>query len=40
LSIEDGFTVQVLVKGGKVLAAGQVINNRTNDPAYIRGETR
>ncbi|HEV7670855.1 MAG TPA: PKD domain-containing protein [Thermoanaerobaculia bacterium] len=40
LAIEDGFTVQVLVKAGKVLAAGQVINNRTNDPAYIRGETR
>lgn len=40
LAIEDGFTVQVLVKGGKVLASGQVINNRTNDPAYIRGETR
>lgn len=40
LAIEDGFTVQVLVKAGKVLAAAQVINNRTNDPAYIRGETR
>ncbi len=40
LAIEDGFTVQVLVKAGKALAAAQVINNRTNDPAYIRGETR
>lgn len=40
LAIEDGFTVQVLVKGGKALAAAQVINNQTNDPAYIRGETR
>ncbi len=40
LTIEDGFTVQLIVKSGKVLAAGQVINNRTNDPAYIRGETR
>jgi len=39
-SIEDGFTVQVLVKAGGALAAAQVINNRTNDPAYILGATR
>jgi hypothetical protein len=38
--LADGFTVQVLVKGGKALAAAQVVNNATNDPAYIRGETR
>lgn len=34
------FTVQVIVKKGKALAAAQVVNNRTNDPAYIQGETR
>jgi PKD repeat protein len=38
--IADGFTVQVLVRTGKVLAAGQVVNNATNDPAYISGEKR
>jgi PKD repeat protein len=38
--VTGGFTVQVVVKGGKVLAAAQVINNVTNDPAYIQGETR
>lgn len=38
--IEANFTVQIRVKGGKVLAAAQVVNNRTNDPAYIQGETR
>jgi hypothetical protein len=38
--LADGFTVQVLVKSGKLLAAGQVVNNATNDPAYITGEKR
>jgi hypothetical protein len=38
--VADGFTVQVLVKSGKVLSAAQVINNVSNDPAYIQGETR
>jgi PKD repeat protein len=37
---QDGFTVQVRVKGGKILAAAQVVKNATNDPAYIQGETR
>jgi PKD repeat protein len=37
---QDGFTVQVLVKGGKILTAAQVVKNATNDPAYIQGETR
>lgn len=40
VGIEANFTVQIRVKGGKVLAAGQVVNNVTNDPAYIQGETR
>ena len=35
-----GFTVQVVVKAGKALAAAQVVNNQTNDPAYVRGESR
>jgi PKD repeat protein len=38
--VTGGFTVQVLVRSGKVLAAAQVVNNATNDPAYISGETR
>lgn len=38
--VGTGFTVQILVKQGKVLAAAQVVNNATNDPAYIQGETR
>ncbi|HEV8583002.1 MAG TPA: PKD domain-containing protein [Thermoanaerobaculia bacterium] len=38
--VADGFTVQIVVKSGKVLSAAQVINNLTNDPAYIQGEVR
>ena len=38
--LNGGFTVQVLVKQGKGLAAAQVVNNVTNDPAYVQGETR
>jgi PKD repeat protein len=37
--VQNGFTVQVLVRSGKVLAAAQVVNG-TNDPAYIQGERR
>jgi PKD repeat protein len=35
-----GFTVQVKVKVGKVLAAAQVVNNQTNDPAYVQGQAQ
>lgn len=38
--VTNGFTVEVKVKTGKVLTAAQVVNNATNDPAYIRGEVR
>ena len=38
--VQGGFTVQVQVKSGKILAAAQVVNNATNDPAYIQGATR
>ncbi|HEY2292256.1 MAG TPA: PKD domain-containing protein [Thermoanaerobaculia bacterium] len=38
--VQGGFTVQALVRSGKLLAAAQVVNNATNDPAYVRGETR
>jgi hypothetical protein len=38
--LNGGFTVQILVKQGKGLAAAQVVNNVTNDPAYVQGETR
>jgi PKD repeat protein len=35
-----GFTVQVVVHVGKVLAAAQVVNNQTNDPAYVQGQAQ
>lgn len=35
-----GFTVQVVVRSGKVLSAAQVINNKTNDPAYVQGQAQ
>lgn len=38
--VKDGFTVRINVKSGKVLSAGQVVNNATNDPAYVKGELR
>jgi hypothetical protein len=38
--VAGGFTIQVVVKSGKALAAAQVVNNKTNDPFYIQGETR
>ncbi|HWM95087.1 MAG TPA: PKD domain-containing protein [Thermoanaerobaculia bacterium] len=38
--VAGGFTVQVVVKSGKVLSAGQVINNKTNDPAYVQGQVQ
>ena len=38
--VQNGFTVQVVVKSGKVLSAAQVVNNGTNDPSYIQGEVR
>ncbi|HYG61688.1 MAG TPA: PKD domain-containing protein [Thermoanaerobaculia bacterium] len=38
--VPDGFTVEIKVKGGSLLATGQVVNNRTNDPAFIRGRVR
>jgi hypothetical protein len=39
-NVPNGFTVQILVKSGKVLSGAQVVNNLTNDPAYIQGEVR
>lgn len=38
--VPGGFTLQIVVKSGKALAAAQVVNNKTNDPSYIAGETR
>ena len=38
--VANGFTVEIVVKSGKVLSSAQVINNVTNDPAYIQGEAR
>jgi PKD repeat protein len=37
---QNGFTLQVVVKSGKVLSAAQVVDNGTNDPSYIQGEVR
>lgn len=38
--VVGGFTIEIVVKSGKALAAAQVVNNKTNDPAYVQGETR
>jgi PKD repeat protein len=38
--VAGGFSVEVKVKTGEILAAGQVVNNLTNDPAYVQGEVR
>jgi hypothetical protein len=38
--LAEGFTVQVVVKSGKVLAAAQVTATATDDPTYLRGEKR
>jgi PKD repeat protein len=38
--VPNGFTVEVVVKSGKALAAAQVVRAGTNDPAYIAGEVR
>lgn len=35
-----GFTVQVKVKAGAALTAAQVVNNQTNDPAYVQGQAQ
>ncbi|HEV8583004.1 MAG TPA: hypothetical protein VGX68_28385 [Thermoanaerobaculia bacterium] len=39
-SVAAGFSVQVLVKSGKVLSAAQVINSTRNGQADIQGEVR
>ena len=36
----NGFTVQVVVKNGKALAAAQVLTTSTGDPAYVQGAVR
>jgi hypothetical protein len=38
--VAGGFTVQIVVRSGKVLSAAQVIHNVTGDMAYIQGEVR
>lgn len=38
--VPGGFTIEIVVKSGKVLAAAQVVNNKTNDPGYVQGVTR
>jgi PKD repeat protein len=38
--VQGGFTVRAVVRSGRLLSAGQVVTNATNDPAYVRGETR
>jgi len=32
------FTVEIEVLSGKVIAGAQVVNNKSNDPAYVRGQ--
>ena len=36
----NGFTVEVVVKSGKALAAAQVVRSGSNDPAYVPGVVR
>jgi hypothetical protein len=38
--VTGGFTVQIVVHTGKVLAAAQVINVNSTDPAYVIGKTK
>jgi PKD repeat protein len=38
--IDNGFTVQVVVKQGSVITAGQVLTTSTGDPAYVQGAPR
>jgi hypothetical protein len=38
--VTNGFTVQVLVQSGQVIAAAQVLTISTGDPAYIQGAVR
>jgi hypothetical protein len=38
--VVGGFTVQIVVHSGKVLAGAQVVNTVTNDPAYVSGKTQ
>jgi PKD repeat protein len=38
--VTGGFTVQAVVRAGRLLAGGQVVNNATNDPAYVQGAPR
>ena len=38
--VQNGFTLQIVVKSGSVLSAAQVVNNDTNDPSYIQGDVR
>jgi PKD repeat protein len=39
-NVAGGFTIEIVVKSGKVLAAAQVVNNKTNDPAYVQGQAQ
>ncbi|HEX4953214.1 MAG TPA: PKD domain-containing protein [Thermoanaerobaculia bacterium] len=36
----DPFSVEIQVVGGQLIAAGQVVINRSNDPAYVLGSRR
>ncbi len=38
--VADGFTVQINVQGGTLLAAAQVVNTTSGAPAYVKGVTR
>jgi len=38
--VPNGFTVEIVVKSGKALAAAQVVSTGTSDPAYIQGVAR
>ncbi|MCH9649119.1 MAG: PKD domain-containing protein [Deltaproteobacteria bacterium] len=39
-TVEGGFTVQVIIRTGSLLSGAQVVDNDTNDPAFVAGVRR
>jgi hypothetical protein len=38
--VPGGFTVEVVVKSGKALAAAQVVRAGSNDPVFVAAQVR
>jgi hypothetical protein len=39
-ALKDGFTLEIIVLQGELLSAAQVVDNVTNDPKFVAGQTR